>query len=59
MTKAKKPKFYGYKVTDFIRIADPAIRLLLTQAATACTVYNVMSAIRNRNFICFKAEQLN
>jgi hypothetical protein len=30
VTKAKKPKFYGYKFTDFIRIVDPAICLLLT-----------------------------
>jgi len=48
VTKATKPKFYGYKFTNFIRTVHPAIYLVLSQAA-AFTVYNVVTAIRNRN----------
>ena len=59
VTKATKPKFYGYKFTNFIRTVDPAICLVLTQAATAFTVYNVMTAVWNRNVICVKGKLLN
>jgi hypothetical protein len=44
MTKTTKAKFYGYKFTNFIRTVDPANCLVLTQAASAFTVYNVMTA---------------
>jgi len=59
VTKVTKPKFYGYKFTNFIRTVDPAICLVLTQAATAFTVYNVMTAVWNRNVICVKGKLLN
>jgi hypothetical protein len=59
VTKATKPKFYGYRFTNFIRIADPAICLVLTQAVSAFTVYSVMAAIQNRNLICVKGKHLN
>jgi len=57
--KAKKPKFYGYKFTNFIKIVNPAICLVLTQAASAFTVYNVMTAIWKRNIVCVKHKHLN
>jgi len=59
VTKATKPKFYGYKFTDFIRTVDRAICLVLTQVATAFTVYNVMTSVWNRNVICDKGKLLN
>ena len=57
--EATKPKFYGYRFTNFIRIVDPVICLVLTQAASAFIVYNVMAAIQNRNLICVKGKHLN
>jgi hypothetical protein len=45
VTKATKPKFNGYKFINFIRTLDPAICLVLTQAASAFTVYDVKKVI--------------
>jgi hypothetical protein len=61
VTKATKPKFNGYKFTNFIRILDPAICLVLTQAASAFTVCSVVNviALGDRNLICVQVKHLN